>query len=151
MLAIRTCRWSQLHARDPRSKQLTAAESRGQQTLLEWARVNLPDAATRASAQCGRPPDYKLHFGQPGWQGWTPRQLVQLAAKGHGAREKAMQDGMPQGKQRIPPGEYVLWICGATSTQPFVFHFPYHFNTYLAMRELEVEGCSVVMHDGSKG
>ena len=27
--------WSQLHARDPRSKQLTAAEARGQRTLLD--------------------------------------------------------------------------------------------------------------------
>ena len=28
--------WSQLHARDPRSKQLTDVEKRGQQTLLAW-------------------------------------------------------------------------------------------------------------------
>ena len=32
---LTACRWSQLHARDPRSKQLTASELRGQQTLLE--------------------------------------------------------------------------------------------------------------------
>ena len=31
--------WSQLHGRDPRSKQQTAAEKARQQTLLAWART----------------------------------------------------------------------------------------------------------------
>ena len=32
--------WSQIHGRDPRSKQRTADEAAGQQTLLAWARTN---------------------------------------------------------------------------------------------------------------
>ena len=70
--------WSQLHARDPRSKELTAAEKSGQQTLLAWARTNTPDALTRSTAQRGRPESYRLHFGK--WKGLTPLQLILLAA-----------------------------------------------------------------------
>ena len=87
-----------------REKQLTAAQERGQRTLLEWARKHMPDAATRATAQRGRPPDYKLHFGD--WKGWTPRQLLSLAAGDAGKRQKAVREQ----KAKIPPGEYLLWI-----------------------------------------
>ena len=117
-------RWSQLHARDPRSKQLTAAQERGQQTLLEWARQHMPDAATRATAQRGRPPNYKLHFGD--WKGWTPRQLLSLAASNDGKRQKAMREQ----KAKVPPGEYLLWLCGAPSATPFALQFPFHFYTW---------------------
>ena len=42
--------WSQLHGRDPRSKQQTAAEQAGQQTLLAWARTNCRSTRPRCVA-----------------------------------------------------------------------------------------------------
>ena len=84
--------WSQKHARDPRSKQLTDVEARGQQTLLTWARTNAAtvESLTRSTAQRGRPESYKLDFGKT-WVGWTPRQLLALEAGSSSARERAMK------------------------------------------------------------
>ena len=83
--------WSQQHARDPRSKQLTAAEKTGQQTLLAWARTNTPDALSRSTAQRGRPEGYKLHFGGTAkWEGWTLRQMLTLATKTKTVQEQVM-------------------------------------------------------------
>ena len=138
--------WSQLHARDPRSKQLTAAEARGQQTLLKWARSNIPDALTRSAVQRGRPPNYTLHFGE--WKGWSIRQLVALAYKSYGEQQTAMQHA----KAKVPPGDYVLWLSGqtGTATSKFRFIFPLHFYLYLAVRELDSEACVVKRQGGEK-
>ena len=129
--------WSQLHARDPRSQQLTAAEKRGQQTLLAWARVNTPDALTRSTAQRGRPENYKLHFGGTHqWEGWTPRQMLTLAAGASWVQNREMAAI----NAKVPPGNYLAWFTSqTTSTRPFVFNFPYHFYLYLALKELEEE------------
>ena len=132
--------WSQLHARDPRSNQLTAAEARGQQTLLTWVRTNRAtvEALTRSTGQCGRPEYYKLHFGQKkDWEGWMLRQLLTLAAgNSSGVRERAMKAIGAQ----VPPGNYLAWLTDQTpSTRKFTFNLPYDFYTYLALKELEDE------------
>ena len=129
--------WSQLHARDPRSKQLTDVEARGQQTLLTWARTNAAtvQALTRSTAQRGRPESYKLDFGKS-WVGWTPRQLLALAAGSSSVRERAMKAA----KTKVPPGNYVAWLTNQTPIEnPFAIKFPRNFYTYLALRELENE------------
>ena len=129
--------WSQLHARDPRSKQLTDVEARGQQTLLTWARTNAAtvQALTRSTAQRGRPESYKLDFGKS-WVGWTPRQLLALAAGSSSVRDRAMKAARTQ----VPPGNYVAWLTNQTpSENPFAIKFPRNFYTYLALRELENE------------
>ena len=96
--------WSQLHGRDPRSKQQTAAEQAGQQTLLAWARTNLPlDPAT---VRRGRVSSWKLTFGR--WKGYTPRQLALSSAAG-GAALPTQQQG---GQGGTPPGPYLLWFTG---------------------------------------
>jgi|ETNmetMinimDraft_29_1059903.scaffolds.fasta_scaffold04852_2 hypothetical protein len=121
--------WSQLHARDPRSQQLTAAEKSGQQTLLAWARINTPDALTHSTAQRGRPESYKLHFGK--WRGYTPLQLITLAAGPTWSREQAMRDA----RATVPPAEYLVWMFSSD----FKFNFPYHFYLYLALKEIEAQ------------
>tara|TARA_B100000787_G_scaffold147953_1_gene119214 strand:+ start:172 stop:900 length:729 start_codon:yes stop_codon:yes gene_type:complete len=132
--------WSQKHARDPRSKQLTDVEARGQQTLLTWARTNAAtvEALTRSTAQRGRPESYKVDFGTT-WVGWTPRQLLALEAGSSSARERAMKEQ----NTKNTPGNYVAWLTNQTWTpsdkKPFDFKFPRHFYTYLALRELENE------------
>ena len=64
--------WSQKHARDPRSKQLTDVEARGQQTLLTWARTNAAtvESLTRSTAPsaAGRKVT-SWTSGRPGWDG----------------------------------------------------------------------------------
>ena len=138
--------WSQLHARDPRSKQLTAAEALGQQTLLKWARSNISDALTRSAVQRGRPPNYTLHFGE--WKGWSIRQLVALASKSYGEQQTAMQ----RAKAKVPPGDYVLWLSGqkGNATTEFRFIYPYHFYLYLSLRELDSEACVVKRSSGEQ-
>lgn len=129
--------WSQLHARDPRSKQLTDVEKRGQQTLLAWVRNNKEtvEAMTRSTVQRGRPADYKLDFGKS-WRGWTPGQLLALAASSKSAQQQAMNDA----RTTVPPGNYLAWFTNQTSSQdPFVFNFPRNFYLYLALRELQLE------------
>ena len=129
--------WSQQHARDPRSKQLTAAEKTGQQTLLAWARTNTPDALSRSTAQRGRPENYKLHFGGPAkWEGWTLRQMLTLATKTKTVQERAMATI----KATVPPGNHLAWFTNQTpSTKPFVFDFRNHFYVYLALKEMADE------------
>ena len=129
--------WSQLHARDPRSKQLTDVEKRGQQTLLAWVLTSKEtvEAMTRSTVQRGRPGDWKLDFGKS-WVGWTPGQLLALAASSKSTQEAAMRDA----QTKVPPGNYLAWFTNQTSSQdPFVFNFPRHFYLYLALRELEHE------------
>ena len=121
--------WSQLHARDPRSKQLTGAEKCGQQTLLAWARTNTPDALTRSTAQRGRPESYTLHFGL--WQGWTLRQLISLAA----GSSWALAHAMTGAKAGSHPADYLAWLFGST----FRMQFPFHFYLYLGLKEIEAE------------
>jgi len=138
--------WSQLHGRDPRSKQLTAAEAHGQQTLLRGARSNISDALTRSAVQRGRPPNYTLHFGE--WKGWSIRELVALASKSCGEQQTAMQ----RAKAKVPPGDYVLWLSSqkGNTTTGFHFNFPYHFYLYLSLRELDREACVVKRHSGEQ-
>ena len=135
--------WSQLHGRDPRSKQQTAAEQAGQQTLLAWARTNLPlDPAT---VRRGRVSSWKLTFGR--WKGCTPRQLA-LSGAGGGAALSTQQQG------GTPPGQYLLWFTGQhafTGKPAFKWSFPTHFFLYLAMRELDGEGRVVNGNDGPVG
>ena len=138
--------WSQLHGRDPRSKQQTAAEQVGQQTLLSWARTNLP--LEPATVRRGRVSSWKLTFGR--WKGYTPRQLALSSAAG-GAALPTQQQG---GQGGTPPGPYLLWITGqhARNGKPaFKWSFPTHFFLYLAMRELEGEGRVVNGNEGSVG
>ena len=132
--------WSQLHARDPRSKQLTDVEKRGQQTLLAWVRTSKEtvETMTRSTVQRGRPGAWKLDFGHS-WVGWTPGQLLALAASSKSTQEAAMRDA----QTNVPPGNYLAWFTDQTTSQdPFVFNFariPSHFYLYLALRELEHE------------
>ena len=121
--------WSQLHARDPRSKQLTAAEKSGQQTLLAWARTNTPDALTRSTAQRGRPESYRLHFGK--WKGLTPLQLILLAA----GPSRALTQAMTGAKATTHPADYLAWMFSSA----FKMQFPYHFYLYLALKGIEAE------------
>ena len=121
--------WSQQHARDPRSKQLTAAEKTGQQTLLAWARTNTPDALSRSTAQRGRPESYRLHFGK--WKGWTPLQLISLAA----GPSRALTQAMTGAKATTHPADYLAWMFSSA----FKMQFPYHFYLYLALKGIEAE------------
>jgi hypothetical protein len=66
--------WSQLHGKDPRSKQQTAVEQAGQQTLLTWARTNLPLAP--ATVRRGRVSSWKLTFGR-----WKTYQVQPATAR----------------------------------------------------------------------
>ena len=52
--------WSQLHGRDPRSKKQTVDEQAGQQTLLRWARTNMPDALAPGKVRRGRVASWTL-------------------------------------------------------------------------------------------
>ena len=78
--------WSQLHGKDPRSKQQTAVEQAGQQTLLTWARTNLPLAP--ATVRRGRVSSWKLTFGR--WKTATTNP--------HGRKEK--QGGRQKQRRR---------------------------------------------------
>ena len=60
--------WSQLHGRDPRSQQQTAAQRQSQQTLLAWAQVNLSAVGTPSSVRRGRVANYTIGFGSV-WRG----------------------------------------------------------------------------------
>ena len=94
-------------------------------------------ALTRLTAQRGRPESYKLDFGKS-WVGWTPRQLLALAAGSSSVQERAMEVA----KTKVPPGNYVAWLTNQTQMpceNPFDIKFPRNFYTYLALRELENE------------
>jgi hypothetical protein len=137
--------WSQLHGRDPRSKQRTQAEQVGQQTLLAWARINMPSALASTAVCRGRVTTWTLTFGQ--WKGFSPRQLAMSSAVG-----LVTPAQLPH--RAVPAGAYLLWITGqsARSSKPaFKWEFPLHFYLYLAMRELEAEGRVVKGNDGSLG
>ena len=71
--------WSQLHARDPRSKKQTAAQKLAQQTLLQWARSNMSNALAPATVRSGRVAEFKIDFGR-NWVGHTPRALAMRCA-----------------------------------------------------------------------
>jgi hypothetical protein len=94
--------WSQLHGKDPRSKQQTAVEQAGQQTLLTWARTNLPLAP--ATVRRGRVSSWKLTFGR--WKTYSPRQLAMSGVAGGSALPTQLERG------GTPPGPYLLWITG---------------------------------------
>ena len=133
--------WSQLHGRDPRSKQQTAAERQSQQTLLSWAQVNLSAVGMPSSVRRGRVANYKIDFGST-WRGFSPWQLAMSAAPG-AARRLA--------EQSVPAGAWLAWVTGQATigrTAPFRWRFPDHLYLYLAMRELESEGRVVNGNDG---
>jgi hypothetical protein len=135
--------WSQLHGRDPRSKQQTAAERLSQQTLLDWARINAATVGTPSSVRRGRVAAYAIDFGAV-WRGFTPRQLALSAAYG-ATRSRQLAT------QSVPAGAWLTWVTGQAPlvrTAPFRWRFPDHLYLYLAMRELEVEGRVVVGNDG---
>ena len=137
--------WSQLHGRDPRSKKQTAAERAGQETLLAWARTNLPTATS--AVRRGKVASWKLDFGR--WAGFSPRQLAFGSAAG-----TVVPEALAQRRRTVPAGAYLLWISGQTarSNKPsFKWSFPRHFYLYLAMRELEDEGRAVNGNDGPVG
>jgi hypothetical protein len=126
--------WSQLHGRDPRSKQQTAVEQEGQQTLLSWARTSMPDALTPGSVRRGRIANWTFDFGV--WTGFSPKQLARAGAEGGGG---AAARSLPQ--RDVAPGAYLTWISGqSTGAAPFRWNFPFHFYLYLSMRELEAQG-----------
>ena len=136
--------WSQLHGKDPRSKQQTAVEQAGQQTLLTWARTNLPLAP--ATVRRGRVSSWKLTFGR--WKTYSPRQLAMSGVAGGSALPTQLERG------GTPPGPYLLWITGQharSSKAAFKWSFPQHFFLYLAVRELEGEGRTVNGNDGPVG
>ena len=81
--------WSQLHGKDPRSKQQTAVEQAGQQTLLTWARTNLPLAP--ATVRRGRVSSWKLTFGR--WKTYSPRQLAMSGVAGGSALPTQLKRG----------------------------------------------------------
>ena len=108
---------SQLHGRDPRSKQQTPAEQAGQQTLLAWARTNLP--LEPATVRRGRVSSWRLNFGR--FQGFTPRQLAMSGAVGGSA--------LPTQQAGPPPGAYLLWPAHAQQQAGFQVEFISQFIT----------------------
>ena len=126
--------WSQLHGRDPRSKKQTVDEQAGQQTLLRWARTNMPDALAPGKVRRGRVASWTFDFGV--WTGYTPMQLALAGAEGGGRAARSL----PQ--KDVPPGAYLTWISGLSTgaAAPFRWNFPFHFYLYLSMRALEGQG-----------
>jgi hypothetical protein len=127
--------WSQLHGRDPRSKKQTVDEQAGQQTLLRWARTNMPDALAPGAVRRGRVANWTFDFGV--WTGHTPMQLALAGAEGSGGAKTRL---LPQ--RDVAPGAYLTWISGQSTgaAAPFRWNFPFHFYLYLSMRELEAQG-----------
>jgi hypothetical protein len=138
--ADRTARdaWSQLHGRDPRSKQQTAVERQQQTTLLAWARTNMADALASAQVRRGRVTSWQINFGT--WKGYSPMQLAL------GAAENGCSGASRLPANAVAMGAYLSWITGQSTSgaQPFKWRFPAHFYLYLAMRELEVQQNSIV-------
>ena len=94
--------WSQKHGRDPRSKQQTAAEKAGQETLLRWAAANMSNALTPAHVRRGRVKNYKIDFGST-WKDFSPLQLALSAAPRQAGARQLPTSG-------VPAGAFLTWI-----------------------------------------
>ena len=124
--------WAKRHAPDPRSANQGVAIDltvEQQATLLRWVAKNAADFAAPLKARRGAPAAYKLHFGA--YNGHTLGQLARASASG------GRKSLLPNNSTAPEPGEYLLWLA----SKEFTFNFPYHVYLYLALRQLEADGC----------
>ena len=131
--------WSKKHAPDPRAPgQGASAEMTEEQqvTLMRWAASNSDTFVAPLAARRGAPAAYTLHFGA--YKGCTLSQLVR--ASKFGGRASILGD---DGSGAPEPGDYLLWLA----SRAFIWTFPYHVYLYIALRQLDLDSCSVFSKD----
>ena len=127
--------WSKRHAPDPRSTtQGTVADITEEQqtTLLRWVARHAADFMAPLDARRGRPAAYRLHFGA--YKGCTLSALVRASIAG--GRKSLLPDAPNSTPQ---PGDYLLWLA----SRAFAWNYPYHLYLYLALSQLDMDGCTV--------